>query len=51
MPTPFATTVAWARNGVVTIETLGMPARSAMAAARSTAGVQLPQAPTAEMTA
>ena len=51
MPTPLATTAACSRNGVVTIETLGTPARSAIAAARSTAGVQLPQAPTAEMTA
>jgi len=51
MPTPFMTTAACCMNGVVTIETLGTPAPSAIAAARSTAGVQLPQAPTAEMTA
>lgn len=50
-PMPLLTTAACWMNGVVTIDTLGMPARSAIAAARNTAGVQDPQAPTAEMTA
>ena len=50
-PTPLDTTPACCMNGVVTMDTLGTPALSAIAAARSTAGVHDPQAPTAEITA
>ena len=49
-PRTFAIAAACFRKPVVTIAIARTPAVAAMFAARNTAGVQLPQAPTATMT-
>lgn len=51
IPSEVATASACPKNPVMTIEAVGTPASSAATLARTTAGVQLPHPPTAEMTA